>query len=110
MTEEVKAIPPFDLENGQMKVLIQVWSDNHGHDETFGTKPNETHFVYNETVDAPQGSNLFAVIVSSLRQTILAKSLNEPIRLMWEKPYSNFEEVRVRIANSEYLCRAVITL
>lgn len=93
-----------------MNVQIQVWSDNHGHDETFGTKPNKPHYIYDETIALPGSSNLLAVIVSGLRHTILARSPEEPIYLMGKNSYSGLEEVRVRIANSEYCCRAVVTL
>ena len=88
-------------------MLIQVWSDNHGHDETFGTKPNEPHYVYDDTVQVKSGDNLLAVIAENLRSTFVG---TEPIYVMWQKSYSGIEEVRVRIANNEYLCRAVVTL
>lgn len=91
-----------------MNVQIQVWSDNHGHDETFGTKPNEPHYVYNKTVCVKSGDNLLAVIAESIRNTII-RNQSEPIYVMWENNYSGLEEVRVRIANSEYCCRAVVT-
>ena len=52
-----------------MDVLIQVWSDNHGHDETFGTQPNKHHYVYDDTVQVESGSNLLAVIAESIRNT-----------------------------------------
>jgi hypothetical protein len=93
-----------------MNVLIQVWSDNHDHDEIFGTKPNEPHYIYNQTLNVPDNTNLFAVIIASLKETILTQTPTEPIYVMWENSYSNLEEVRIRIANSEYLCRAVVTL
>ena len=92
-----------------MNVLIQVWSDNHGHDETFGTRPNEPHYVYNNTVQVEVGTNLLAVIAENIRSTII-RNQTEPIHVMWQNSYSGLEEVRVRIANSEYCCRAVVTL
>lgn len=90
-----------------MNVLIQVWSDNHGHDETFGTQPNKPHYVYDDTVQVEPGSNLLAVIAENIRSTFVGA---EPIYVMWQDSYSELEEVRVRIANSEYYCRAVVTL
>ena len=90
-----------------MNVLIQVWSDNHGHDETFGTKPNMPHYVYNDTVHVEPDSNLLAVMAESIRNTFVG---TEPIYVMWQNSYSGIEEVRVRIANSEYCCRAVVIL
>lgn len=102
MSDEVKEVI--------MNVSIQVWSDNHGHDETFGTKPNEPHYIYNQTLNVSNNSNLFAVIIESLKETILTQTPTEPIYVMWENSCSNLEEVRIRIANSEYLCRAVVTL
>lgn len=92
-----------------MDVLIQVWSDNHGHDETFGTKPNELHYVYNDTVQVKSGDNLLGVIAENIRKAIIGNQ-SEPIYVMWENSYSGLEEIRVRIANNEYLCRAVLTL
>ena len=88
-------------------MLIQVWSDNHGHDETFGTQPNKLHYVYDKTVQVEPDSNLLAVIAENLRSTFVG---TEPIYVIWENSYSGLEEVRVRIANNEYLCRAVVTL
>ena len=92
-----------------MNVLIQVWSDNHGHDETFGTKPNAPHYVYDDTVQVKSGGNLLAVIAESIRSAII-RNQSEPIYVMWKNSYSGLEEVRVRIADSEYCCRAVVTL
>ena len=92
-----------------MDVLIQVWSDNHGHDETFGTRPNKPHYVYDDTVQVEPGSNLLAVIAESIRNTLI-RNQAEPIYVMWKNSFSGMEEVRVRIANSEYCCRAVVTL
>ena len=109
MSEKRKVITPSDLKEGQVKVLVQVWSDNHGHDENFGTKPNKPHYVCDKTIEVPQDANLLAAIASCLQQTILARNPNEQIHVMWEKLYPKLEEVRVRIANSEYLCRAVVT-
>lgn len=92
-----------------MNVLIQVWSDNHGHDETFGTRPNKPHYVYDDTVQVESGSNLLAVIAERIRNTLI-RNQAEPIYVMWKNSFSGMEEVRVRIANSEYCCRAVVTL
>ena len=92
-----------------MNVLIQVWSDNHGHDETLGTQPNKHHYVYDDTVQVESGSNLLAVIAESIRNTLI-RNQAEPIYVMWKNSFSGMEEVRVRIANSEYCCRAVVTL
>ena len=92
-----------------MKVLIKVWSDNHGHAETFETRPNEPHFVYDEIVDVPHGSDLTAVIESSLRNNIMTRSPDEPIYVIAKNIRPNLEEVRVHIANSEYCCSAAVT-
>ena len=92
-----------------MDVLIQVWSDNNGHDGTFGTKPNEPHYVYNDTVQVKSEDNLLAVIAENIRTTII-RNQSEPIYVMWKNSYSGLEDIRVRIANNEYLCRAVVTL
>jgi hypothetical protein len=65
--------------------------------------------VYDDTVQVEPGSNLLAVIAESIRNTLI-RNQTEPIYVMWENSFSGMEEVRVRIADSEYCCRAVVTL
>ena len=65
-----------------MDVLIQVWSDNHGHDETFGTQPNKHHYVYDDTVQVESGSNLLAVIAESIRNTLI-KNPSVSFSMQW---------------------------
>lgn len=92
-----------------IKVLVQVWSDNHGHDETFGTQPNRPHYIYDNTLQCPSTSNLLAILANNVMRKFNVDQ-TEPIHVIGVNSYSGMEELRIRIANSEYCCRAVVTL
>ena len=51
-----------------MTVSVKVWSDNHGHDEIFGTKPNVPHDAYKEEIVVENGMDLMSVIIASFRK------------------------------------------
>ena len=96
-----------------MKVHIQVWSDNHGKDETFGTKPNQPRSIYKEIVEIEYGANLLGVVIDSLRKNLMKKSPNEPITILARNDFgeqSGLEEVRLEIANQIFVCQAVVCL
>ena len=96
-----------------MKVHIQVWSDNHGKDETFGTKPNQPHSIYKENVEVVDGANLLGMVIDSLRRNLMKKSPNELITILARNDFGDLnglEEVRLEIANQIFVCRATVGL
>lgn len=95
-----------------MTINLKIWSDNHGKDETFGTKPNESHIVKEDVIQVGNGSNLLNVLLQWFRKT-LAISPKEEIRIMARNSYApaqGIEEVRLWVAENEYVCQAVVGL
>ena len=92
------------------KVTIQVWSDNHGHDEMFGTTPNKPHYLYDDTVEVDDSVNdLEVAIQDNIRKKLMKDCEDLPIRVIAKNSFSqckDIAEIRLRIANSEYVGKA----
>ena len=91
-----------------MSILVNVWSDNKGKDETFGSDPNRPHFVYTGKVE---GQDLVAAILQSVYETIIPKDCHETIRVIGSGPkMKGYQTIRLRIAENEYVCSATLQL
>ena len=90
-----------------MKVKVEIWCDNHGKDETFGTKPNEPHFI---TEKVENGDDVFKTVIIVIRRTLKLKD-NEPIHIQGygEDGRGNLV-VRMKIAESEFVCSAKVVM
>lgn len=96
-----------------MKVQIRVWSDNHGKDETFDTRPNGPHYLYGDEKNLEEGADLLNAIMASLHEKFLKDRPDEPVYLLYRNSFvlgSGIEEVRVKIAEEAYVCSAIIGL
>ena len=95
-----------------MTINLKIWSDNHGKDETFGTKPNEPHTVMEDVIQVKNGSDLLNALLQWFRKT-LAIDPKEEIRIMARNSYApsqGIEQVRLWVAENEYVCQAVVGL
>ncbi len=95
-----------------MTVILRIWSDNHDKDEMFGTKPNKPNLVKSEEISIEKGVDLLNVLIQWFRKT-LAIDPKEEIRIMARnsyRPSQGIEEVRLWVAENEYVCQAVVGL
>lgn len=91
-----------------MKIEVEIWSDNHGKDETFGTKPNEPHKI---CWTLAIGDNVIDATLQAVRTILLPKNPDLPIHVIGSgKDAWGHAVLRIKIAESEFVCGAKIVL
>lgn len=91
-----------------MQIEVEIWSDNHGKDETFGTKPNEPHKVCLVVVN---GDDLIEAVLRAVRSVLLSSTPCEKIHVIGGgNDVLGREVLRMRIAESEFVCAAKVVL